>query len=193
MLDRRQRAGYFGIVGDLKTVGTKEEQPMSTLRVGAAAAGLFGSVLLLPATTEAQNLLMPSIPTVANRAVPALLPATSSLQRSGTINVTINATIGSNIPSSQGVGCEVEIFTPSDPSFFNEGFVTGVVTRKGTSGTCKISVPYTFEVTSTKTILQVFVGIFTSNTSGSVFYEATHSFSLPIPSGTTNLTISLAI
>jgi hypothetical protein len=171
---------------------------MRTLRVAAAAAGLFGSMLLLPATTEAQN-AMPGIPGFpvplpgSSAGTMQLLPTTTALQRTGTITVTINAAISSNIPISQAVTCQVEIVA-SDVSFFNFGLASAVLTRSGKGGTCKVAVPYIFEVASPKTVLLVAAFLLSTNSTFTLQYEAFHAFApFPVPSGNKSLTISLAI
>jgi hypothetical protein len=167
---------------------------MTTLRKAAAVAAVFGSLLLLPAATEAQDAATPNIPRLISRPVmPALRPALSSLQRSGTVKITIHATIGSNIPLSQKIFCEAALFA-FDASFGNEAFPPFVfLTRSGTTGKCTFSIPYTFEVVGPTTPLTVSVAIGTITTVGTVAYSASFAEAIPIPNGTTNLTIILAI
>jgi hypothetical protein len=164
---------------------------MSTLRKAAAVAAVFGSVLLLPAATEAQDAATPSAPRLISRpVVPTLRPALSSLQRSGTVTVKILATIGSNIPPIIPVSCEGELFV-FDPAFFDETFVSGFVTRSGTTGTCTFVIPYTFQVSSAATNLTVVAAIGTVG--NTPFYLAQVARAFPIPNGNSNLTVNLGI
>ena len=174
---------------------------MRTLRVAAAAAGLFGSVLLPPAATEAQ-IAAPGIRGLPNpsagtfSATRQLVPAASSVQVSGTVTVTVSAAITSNIPITQTISCQVELTTSFlDPAFFNDDVVTVPLTRTSLkSGTCKVSVPYIFEVTTAKEPLTVAAAIFTENSSFTVVYSATRTFALAtVPSGATSLSTNLAI
>jgi hypothetical protein len=150
---------------------------------------------LLPAGTEAQNAAGPGIPIPSHFTQPAqpLVPAPAALQRSGTVNITISATIGSNIPASQRIFCQAEI-AAVDASFFNDALAVGTVTRSGRTGTCKISIPYIFEVSNAQTKLQVFAAIFTINSANTLQYDASFSFTpFAVPNGITNLKVNLAV
>jgi hypothetical protein len=155
---------------------------------------------LLPAATEAQNpaprgiagFLDPTTGTFTAR--PALLPGAASLQRSGTIIVTVTAVLGPNISPSATLTCGV-IISASDSSFFNEVNGSGVLVRSGKGGTCRIAVPYIFEVANTATTINVSasIGAFT-NATPSLSYSASHSFApFPVPNGSRSLTVILAM
>jgi hypothetical protein len=167
---------------------------MRTLRNTAAVAALFGSVLLLPAATEAQDVAAPSFSRHIPRPVPPpLKPALSSLQKTGTVKVTINVAIGSNIPAAQAIGCEVELVAV-DASFFNLAFVSGKVTRSGSKGKCTISVPYIFQVLNNTTALDVLASVFTNNSSFTAENEGEFAQAFtPVPTGTTSLTVTLGL
>jgi hypothetical protein len=164
----------------------------------AAGAALFGSVALLPVATGAQNrtagipgFLDPSTGVFTAR--PALLPA-AALQRSGTITLTITATIGSNIPSSIPVTCGVTL-SSFDSSFSNSVFGSSPLTRSGNGGTCKIAVPYIFQVASAATALSVRASLGASTLTPPVLsYSASFTFApFPVPSGNKNLAVTLAM
>jgi hypothetical protein len=181
------------IIGDLQTSLAQEDELMRTLRIAAAIAALFGSALLLPAVTEAQNAATPSIPRIFNRPVPKLQPAVSSVQFAGTVKVTITASITSNIPNTQPISCEVELLA-SDVSFFNDAFVSAPLTRTGKTGTCTISVPYIFVVASPTTPLEVGAALLTQNSKFTASNEASFTQVFPsVPKGTTTLKVSLGI
>ena len=160
----------------------------------ATVAALFGTMLLLPAATEAQDAATAGIPHVLPRPVmPTLKPAASSLQRAGTLNITINVPITSNIPPSQTIFCEVQLGA-IDASFFNFVSVSGKVTRSGKSGTCRFSIPYIFQVVNTATPLALVAAVFTANAALTIEYESEFAEAFaPVPTGTTNLTITLGI
>jgi hypothetical protein len=172
---------------------------MKMLATAAAGAALFGSVLLLPVATEAQNpsagvpgFLDPSTGTFTTRS--ALSPAASGLKRIGTINVTVTAVLGSNIPASVPVSCSV-FLDADDTSFDNSASASGVLVRKGSGGTCKVSIPYIFEIAVASTTMNVTatLGAFTS-TSPALSYSAEFRFSpFTVPSGTKNLSVTLAM
>ncbi len=172
---------------------------MRTVRMAAAGAALLGSVLLLPAATEAQN-TAPGIPGYLNPATgvftarPALLPAAATLQRSGTITVTITAVLGSNIPASVPVTCFVSIGS-SDSAVDNFASGSGVLIRSGKGGKCKVAIPYIFEVAASTTPMTVFasLGAFTSTTP-SISYSASHSFTpFAVPNKSMSLAVTLAM
>jgi hypothetical protein len=161
----------------------------------AAGAALLGTMLLLPAATEAQDAATPSILRLLPRPpVPKLKPAASSLQRTGTLNVTINVPLTSNIPPSQTISCGVTLLA-EDISFSNFASASGVVKRSGKTGTCKFSIPYIFHVLNTATTLQVSAAVGpTENSTFTLEYSAMFSEALvPVPTGTTNLTVTLGV
>ena len=150
---------------------------MRTVRMAAAGAALLGSVLLLPAATEAQN-TAPGIPGYLNPATglftarPALLPGATALQRIGMITVTITAVLGSNIPASVTVGCFVSIGS-SDSAATNSASGSGVLVRTKKGGTCKVAIPYIFEVAASTTTMFVSASISaTTSTTPSISYSA---------------------
>jgi hypothetical protein len=172
---------------------------MKTLARAAAGAALFGSALLLPVATEAQNptagipgYLNPSTGMFTTR--PALLPATAGLQRSGTISVTITAVLGSNIPASVPVSCFVDIFA-DDLGFDNSASSSGVLVRSGKGGTCKIKIPYIFQIATAATLMNVSASLSAfTNTTPSLSYSASFSFAaFAVPSGTKFLAVTLAM
>jgi len=171
---------------------------MKRFALAAAGAALIGSALLLPVPTDAQN-SPPGVPGYLNprtglfTARPVLLPAAAGLQKSGTIIVTITATLGSNIPSIAPVACVVDVST-SDSEFTNSAFASGVLVRLGKGGTCRISVPFIFQVASAATTMNVFVSITASTpTLPPLTYDASTSASFPVPSGTKSLAFVLAM
>jgi hypothetical protein len=171
---------------------------MRTLRMTAAAASLFGSVLLPPGTTEAQ-MAAPGIPGHTNSMTRELVPAVSSLQRSGTVTITVNAAITSNIPLTQTITCQVQLSTSFfDPSFQNFALVTTPLKRlSAKSGTCKVVVPYIFVVSKTTTTMMVTtsLSVFTFGTTTVLLdYSSSNSFALAsVPNGNTSRTINLAV
>jgi hypothetical protein len=169
------------------------------MRMAAAGAALFGAALLLPAVTEAQNGAGTQIPgfldtsTGLFTARPVQLPA-ATLQRSGTITVTVTAVLGSNIPRSVPVICSVSI-SSTDTAASNRGFATAVLARSGKGGTCKVAIPYIFEVANATTVMQVSADI-SATVSQTPFlnYDAFHSFTaFAVPNGNKSLTVTLAM
>jgi hypothetical protein len=172
---------------------------MRTLPMAVAGAALFGSVLMLPGATEAQNLargipgfLDPSTGLFTAR--PSLLPGAATLQRSGTITVTITAVLGSNIPPSVPVTCFVSI-SSSDTAADNFASGSGAFTRSGKGGTCKLAIPYIFEVAAPSTTMFVSASLSaTTSTTPSLTYSASHSFTpFAVPNGKKSLTVTLAM
>jgi hypothetical protein len=169
------------------------------MRMTAAGAALFGAALLVPAVTEAQNGTKTEIPgfldtsTGLFTARPVQLPA-ATLQRSGTITVTVTAVLGSNIPGSVPVSCSVSI-SSSDSAADNRGSASGVLARSGKGGTCKIAIPYIFEVASGATTMTVSAEIFAVvNPNTGLNYDAFHSFTpFVVPNGNKSLTVTLAM
>jgi hypothetical protein len=172
---------------------------MKTLAAAAVGVAFFGSALVLPVATDAQNAPF-GIPGYLNPATglftarPALSPATSGLQRSGTINVTITAVLGSNIPASVPVSCSV-FLSAVDTAFDNTADGSSVVTRSAKGGTCKVSIPYIFEVASASTPMNVSASLFaTTSSAPSLSYSASFSFApFAVPSGTKSLAVTLAM
>ncbi len=173
---------------------------MRPLRMAAAGAALFGLVLLLPSATEAQSAAPSGIPGYLNPATglfiarPALLPGAATLQRSGTITVTITAVLGSNIPASVSVFCSVSIGS-FDSAFSNSASGSGVLVRSKTGGTCKVAIPYIFEVAAATTTMTVsaFISAETSTTPP-VDYSASHSFTpFVVPNKSMSLAVTLAM
>jgi len=172
---------------------------MTTMRVAAAGAALFGAALLLPVVTEAQNGAGTQIPgfldtsTGLFTARPVQLPA-ATLQRSGTITVTVTAVLGSNIPGSVPVFCSVSI-SSSDTAASNRSSASGVLARSGKGGTCKIAIPYIFEVANAATLMSVTADIFANvNPNTSLNYDAFHNFTpFTVPNGNKSLTVTLAM
>jgi hypothetical protein len=173
---------------------------MSAMHTAAAVAALFGSVLLLPATTAAQNPAAPGIAGYLNPATgvftarPALLPAAKTLQRIGSITVTVTAVLGSNIPTSVPLTCGVSIGS-SDSAADNSAGASGVLVRSKTGGTCKVSIPYIFEVAATTTPMSVSASLFAStSTTPSISYSASTSITLPsVPNKPTSVAVTLAM
>jgi hypothetical protein len=173
---------------------------MKTLGSAAMGAALFGSALLLPVATDAQNAGVSGIPGVLNpstgmfTARPALLPATSALQRKGQINVVVNAVFGSNIPAAATLSCTVYL-SADDLGYENSASSSGVVVRKGSSGTCRVAIPYTFEIAIATTPMNVTASITTyTSTVPELSYSASFSFSpFAVPNGTKNLSVTLAM
>jgi hypothetical protein len=173
---------------------------MKMLAGAALGTALLGSALLLPVSTEAQTaaagipgFLNPSTGTFAAQST--LLPATTALQRSGTMTVTVTATIGSNIAATTPLTCSVMIYS-SDNEFYNTAGGEAVpLTRGPKGGTCKVAIPYIFEVASTKTLLTVRAQIDAGTiTNPSLFYTATFTYSpFAVPKGNQSLTIPLAL
>jgi hypothetical protein len=172
---------------------------MKTLVAAAAGTALLGAVIFLPVAGDAQG-LSSGIPGYLNpttgmfTARPALLPATAALKRVGQVNVTITATIGSNIPASVPISCSVNLYA-DDLGFDNSASASGVFKRTGSNGTCKVSIPYTFEIAVAST--QMNVSAFLSANTGTtpnLDYSASFGFSpFPVPSGTKNLAVTLAM
>jgi hypothetical protein len=172
---------------------------MKTLVAAAAGTALLGAIIFSPVAGDAQSPAS-GIPgyfsptTGMFTARPALLPATSGLKRVGQLNVTITATIGSNIPTSVPINCSVSLFA-DDLGFDNSASASGVFKRTGSSGTCKVTIPYTFEiaVASTQMNVTAFLSAFTGTTPN-LDYSASFAFSpFPVPSGTKNLAVTLAM
>jgi hypothetical protein len=172
---------------------------MKTPAMSAIAAALLGSALMLPLTAEAQNAAIPGIPGFLNpstgvfTARPAQLSA-ATLQRSGTITVTVTAVLGSNIPASVPVTCGITIASV-DSAATNSASGAGVVVRTGNGGTCKVSIPYIFEVASSTTPMSVSAGIFAFvSANPSLNYNASHSFTpFAVPNGSKALAVTLAM
>jgi hypothetical protein len=171
---------------------------MKTLAAAAAGAAMCG-ISLLPVATEAQSgaagvpgYLNPSTGMFTAR--PARLSAASALKRIGTINVTVTAVLGSNIPASVPVFCTV-FLEADDGGFDNSASGAGVFVRKGSGGTCKLSIPYIFEVAVATTPMNVTASLSAStSTTPSLGYGASFSFSpFAVPSGTKNLSVTLAM
>jgi hypothetical protein len=172
---------------------------MKTFAIAAAGAALFASAALLPVATEAQNasagisgFLNPATGVFTAR--PTLLPAVTGLQRSGTVTVTVTAVIGSNIPSSVPLSCGIELST-SDAEFGNFAEGSGNLVRSGKGGTCKVAIPYIFEIANAQTTMTVSASIGGSTaTSPILSYSASHTFAtFAVPNGNTSLAVTLAM
>jgi hypothetical protein len=180
-----------------------EELRMKMLAMAAAGATLFGSVLLLPVATEAQNtsagipgFLNPSTGVFTAR--PALEQATAALQRSGKIIVKVTATIGSNIPktATTPLYCGVTL-SSYDTEFQNYASGSAILVRSasGTTGTCSLAVPFIFEIATASTKMNVEASIYanTGSTTGSLSYSAEFAYApFAVPTGTHIVTIPLA-
>jgi hypothetical protein len=169
---------------------------MTTLRKAAAAAALFGSMLLPPAAALAQ-IPAPGIPGFPNhlgssfamtkQLVPALVP----LPRTGTVTVVVNASITANIPVAQPISCSVTI-SAVDNSFVNVAASSALLKRSGGTGTCTVVVPYIFDVVSDQTLLNVSVDLIAGTST--VAYFAERGFApFPVPNGNVKLTTALAV
>jgi hypothetical protein len=171
---------------------------MKTFAAAAAGAAMCG-ISLLPIATEAQS-GSAGVPGYLNpltglfTARPALLAATAGLKRAGTINVTVTAVLGSNIPASVPVYCSVDLYA-DDGGFQNSAGGAGVFVRKGSGGTCKLSIPYIFEISVASTPMNVTASLNASTSSTpSLGYSASFSFTpFAVPSGTKNLSVTLAM
>jgi hypothetical protein len=170
--------------------------------VAAAGAALFTSVLLLPFQTEAQNAAASGIPGFLNpstgqfTAKPALSAATPALQRSGTITVTVSVVFGSNIPAStsETLSCTVSLSAGED-GYYNTASGSGTIIRKGNEGTCKVSIPYIFEIAVATTPMNVSAYTYaSSNSTPSENYSAEFYFSpFAVPNGNKDLAVTLAM
>jgi hypothetical protein len=171
---------------------------MRTSIAAAAGAVLFGSVLLLPVATKAQNAA--GIPGVLNPATgmftsrPALIPATTGLKRSATITVTVTAVLGSNIPTSAPVTCTA-IIGSFDNEFTNSASASTALVRTSTGGTCQVAIPYIFEIATAKTLMTVTASISASTIKPPFLtYTASRSFTpFAVPSSNQSVSLSLAL
>jgi hypothetical protein len=173
---------------------------MKTFAMAAAGAAFFGTALVLSASTEAQNAAATGIPGFLNPATgvftarPVLLPAVTGLQRAGTVTVTVTAVLGTNIPTSLPLTCAISLST-FDSIFDNSAGGSGVLVRSGKGGTCKVAIPYIFEIASAATTMTVSASIFASTeTTPILSYSASHSFTpFTVPNGSTSLAVTLAM
>jgi len=172
---------------------------MKMLAVATIGAALFGSALLLPIATEAQS-APAGIPGFLNpstgmfMAKPALLPATTALQRSGTLTVTVTAVIGSNISKTTPLYCSVSIYS-SDGEYYNTADGEAPLVRSGKGGTCKLAIPFIFEIATATTSLTVRAEISAGTiTTPNLSYDASFTFSpFAVPKGNESVTIPLAL
>jgi hypothetical protein len=172
---------------------------MKTLAAAAIGAAMLGTLVLSPVATDAQDAAS-GIPGFLNpstgmfTARPVLLSATSGLKRIGTINVTVTAVLGSNIPASLPLSCYISLYA-DDLGFDNGASGSGTLVRKGSSGTCKVSIPYIFEIAVATTPMNVSASISAyTSTTPEFSYSASFSFApFPVPTGTKNLAITLAM
>ena len=173
---------------------------MKALVAAAAGSALLGAIIFSPVAGDAQS--PPSgVPGYLNpitgmfTARPALLPAAGGLKRIGELIVTITATIGSNIPASAPISCSVYV-SAEDLGFDNTANASAAFKRTGSSGTCKIAIPYTFEIAVASTPMNVSATLLgsTGTYPSTLGYSASFSFSpFPVPSGTRKLSVTLAM
>jgi hypothetical protein len=172
---------------------------MKTLAILAGAVALFGSVVVLPISTDAAGpvagiagVLDPSTGTFTTR--PALVQAATALQKSGTVTVTTTVVIDSAIPLDQPITCNVSI-SAYDSSFVNSASGENNVVRSGSSGKCTTVIHYIWEVASSSTMMSVSVSISTGSFgTDTVSHSADHSFTpFAVPSTSTSLAVTLAL
>jgi hypothetical protein len=171
---------------------------MRTLRVAAAAAGLFGSVLLALGTIEAQSAALvpgfmdPATGTFTVR--PALVPSVAALTRTGAITVTTTLQIDSQIPADQTISCTVTV-SSFDSAANNNAMGSNNVIRTGNLGKCTTTIHYIWLVASPATLMNVSVGVSTGNSfGGGISHGAGLSFSpFPVPNTAKSLTANLAL
>jgi hypothetical protein len=170
---------------------------MRTLRKAAAGAVLFGSMLLLPAATEAQHAAMPGIPGYLDPATGSFIaranlqPNAAAKQVGGTITVTTTVFLDSTIPAGLPITCTVSIGTFDDVATNSAGGSNQVV-RTGGKATCTTTITFLWEIdpVATKAMglgVSVSVGNFGTDQSRSV------STSISVPLSTKRKSVTLAM
>jgi hypothetical protein len=169
---------------------------MKATRVTTAGAVLAG--LVFPFASQAADAVQ-GIPGYLNpstgvfSARPALTPAAAAIAATGKIVVTINLTFDSKIPLAQIVTCSVSI-SSIDSSFTNNASASDIVVKTSASaGSCKVAIPYIWEIASASTMMNVSVDVNTNTPN--LFHEASFTAApFAVPSGKTNLpAITLAM
>src|SRR5262249_21233595 len=140
-------------------------QYMKTIALSAAAAALFGSALLLPVPTEAQNASTHGIPgyldptTGVFSPVVNSLPTAATLTRTGKVVVAVTVQIDSSIPKDQQITCNVTIGSSDFPGITNGASSQSGVIRSGSSGKCTTTIPYIWIVANATTKMNVSVTV----------------------------------
>lgn len=173
---------------------------MKTFAIAAVGAALLGSVLVLPAATEAGStgagvagFLDPTTGTFTAKA--GLLAASAALARTGAITVTTTVQIDSAIPVDQPITCTVSL-SSGDVSFSNSASGTNNVVRTGSSGKCTTTIHYIWEVAAATTLMNVSVSISTGNgfNTDGVSHNASSSFApFAVPNTAKSLAVTLAL
>src|SRR5262249_38960268 len=170
---------------------------MRTLRVAAAAAGLFGSVLLLPSTTEAQ-IPTPGIPGSLNPVTGTFTAranfpkAGSGVAVTGSITITTTVLIDAALQKTpdQVITCTVSIST-ADAVAGNSAGTSNNVIRAGAQGTCTSTISFIWEVASTTKTMFVTINVSTFGGTGQVGHSAGTSTTIPITAKTLTFTLAL--
>jgi hypothetical protein len=170
---------------------------MRRLGIAASSAALFGSVLLLPAATEAQN-AAPGIPGYLDAATgrftarSSFPAAGSGMAVTGSITVITNVAIDAALQKvpDQTITCMVDIST-FDGVANNDVTGTNNVIRAGSRGTCTTTISFIWEVASTTKTMNIMVTVSTGFFGGAASYRSSTSTSIPIT--TKKLTVTLAL
>jgi hypothetical protein len=174
---------------------------MKTLVLAAAGVALIGSVVLLPAATQAQN-GSPGIPGfldprtgmfTARSSFPA---GDAGVALTGSITVTTNVAIDTALQKvpDQTITCTVRIST-NDAVASNSATGSNNVIRAGAKGTCTTTITFIWEVASTTKTMSLSVDVSTNNFgTDQVSHDASFSTSIPmIPISTKKFTVTLAL
>lgn len=168
--------------------------------VVSSAAALLSSVLLLPATTDAAG-TAPGIAGFLDPATgiftarPSLSTASAALKRTGSITVTTTVAIDSQIPADQPITCSVSL-SGADESFSNSATGANNVIRSGSTGICKTTIFFVWEVSSASTTMAVSVTVSTGSgfDPDTVSHSAGFSFTpFVVPNGPKSLSVALAL
>lgn len=151
------------------------------LIIGAVA--LAGSALTLPTATDAASAVAGFLNPATGAFTPAatqaqLTAAAAAVTRSGTVTITINVKIESSIPNGQQLTCSGGISSFDASGISNSASASTSLIKNGSTGTCKMVIPYQWLVASSNTLISVNnLSVSTNSTIGSVtFRTASTSF-----------------
>jgi hypothetical protein len=170
---------------------------MKTLHVAAAAAALFGTVLLLSATTKAQN-SAPGIPGYLDPATGRFTAranrpqSTTPTQVGGTITVTTTVFLDSTIPAGLPITCSVTISTFDDVAFNSAGG-SNLVTRAGTKATCITTITFLWEIDANLTKEMSLTVTVSAGAFGTDQFRSASLENLLIPLSTKSKSVTLAM
>jgi hypothetical protein len=169
------------------------------LVLAAAGVALIGSVVLLPAATEAQN-GSPGIPgfldprTGMFTARSSFPQAAAGVALTGSIKVTTNVLIDTALQKvpDQTISCSVTI-SSFDAVADNTATGSNNVIRAGTKGTCTTTITFIWEVAPTTKNMNLTVSLSSGNfgTDGVIHDDSSMSTSIPISSKTATVNLAL--